>query len=340
MNGNVTAWGDYHLYTLTNCHHTRVDISDLGATLVHFVVTGKEQVPVNLVLGYEAPEDYLQGKAYLGGVIGPWANRIANGRFEMEGRVVQLEQNEGENHLHGAHAGLHSKQWQLEHLSRNRILLSTSVKAGEAGYPANINIQVSYRLTDDNTLIIDYEAEADQMTPINLTHHAYFNLNGGVRGIADHQVRIDAEMYFEIDPQSIPQRKCFVGDTPMDFRTLTHLASRLAANDAQVEAVGGFDHCWCLNGFGLRQVAEVQCVETGLGLRMLTDQPGLQFYTGNALVEPQGRNQGYHQHDGFCLEAQCYPNQVNMLNAVACYYWPGKAYRQTTAYQVMSLKQE
>ncbi|WP_120512437.1 aldose epimerase family protein [Photobacterium salinisoli] len=335
---NAKAWGDYHLYTLTNDHGTQVDISDLGASLVNFVVRDKDNQPVNIVLGYESPEAYLQGKAYIGGVVGPWANRIASGQFELDGKAIQLEQNEGSNHLHGAGAGLHNRRWQLQQISANRISLSTSVNAGEAGYPASISILVCYSLTENNTLVIDYQADPDGKTPVNLTHHAYFNLNGGADGIADHDVQIDADMYLEIDQQSIPQRKCFVEDTPMDFRTLTRLSSRLAANDAEVKAVNGFDHCWCLNGSGMRQVAEVQCAETGLGIVMSTDQSGLQFYTGNALAEQHGRGKAYRRYDGFCLEAQCFPNQVNMINAEECLYWPGKGYRQTTAYQIIAIQ--
>lgn len=330
-------WGEYTLFSLTNSNLIHVDITDLGASLVNFYVPEKGGRRINIVLGYDTAKAYLEGDAFIGGVVGPWANRINGGAFRLDGNTVQLEQNEGANHLHGASAGLHKKHWEVETVTRQKITLKTRIKQGEAGFPANISIYVTYQLTNDNALNIHYKAQSDGTTPINLTQHAYFNLSGGEENILDHMIHIDAETYLAIDDQFIPSRKCAVAGTAMDFRQPMRIGSYIHLDDEQLLIAGGYDHCWCLNGRGLRPIAQVYAKKTGITLNIATDQVGVQFYSGNSLQDIDGRNGAiYQKYDGLCLETQCYPDQVNMTEPAECILKLGELYRHTTVYQVIT----
>lgn len=331
----VSQWGDFRLFTIRNRHGVEVDISDLGASVINFFVHDRFHRKTNITLGYHRPEDYIAGQAFIGGVVGPWANRIESGQYKVDNQTVQLAQNEGSNHLHGASVALHLKRWQVVMQAEQGITLKTRVVKGEAGYPANIDISVTYRLTENNELSIHYNVEPDAVVPLNMTHHAYFNLNGGVENILSHILTIDADEYWKIDQNSIPVLRQCVANSAMDFRQPKRIGAAKALGDEQVEKVNGFDHCWCLNGDGLRPVAWLYDNSTGIALEVSTDQPGLQFYSGNALDEPKGREGHYRQYAGLCLETQAYPNQVNMADAKSVLYGPNKTYTHTAIYQVM-----
>ncbi len=329
------CWGEYKIFSLFNAQGTQVDISNLGASIINFIVKDREGQQRNIVLGYDTPQEYLQGNVYLGCIVGPWANRIAKGQFLLDGNTVQLEQNEGDNHLHGASSNIGKKRWLLNSLSQNIVSLSLTTKKGEAGYPANIAIHIDYELTNENQLIIQYRAYADQATPVNLTQHSYFNLNGGKQDVLDHRVQISADSFLKVDKTSIPQKKTDVDGTPFDLREPVKLSTIIHSSHQQVADAQGFDHCWCLDGTELKPVASAYDEQSGIMLELATDQLGIQFYTGNHLANEQGRNgQVYTKHVGFCFETQYFPNQVNMTNASQCIYQAGEEYVHQTIYKV------
>ncbi|GAL09830.1 aldose 1-epimerase [Vibrio astriarenae] len=211
------AWGEYSLYSLTNRNGTQVDISDLGAIIVNFFTTDKHEQRRNIVLGYDTPEQYIEGRVFFGCVVGPWANRIANGCYEYQGQIVQLEKNDGDNHLHGASANIGAKRWAVEEALENKLVLSVAMKAEEAGYPANIQFKVVYELTDNDHLNIEYSAIPDATVPLNMTQHSYFNL-GDADNVLDHIVQIHSDKYLHVDSKAIPREVRSIAATPLDLR--------------------------------------------------------------------------------------------------------------------------
>lgn len=334
----VQPWGDYKIYSLENKSNTRVDISDLGATIVNFFVDDKNGCSTNIVLGYDSPDEYLKGDVYLGAVVGPWANRIAEGRFELNGEEISVDQNEGSNHLHGGSCEIHKRKWHVEEASADRIVLNTRIEAMSGGFPANLEIFVTYRLTEANELCIDYSAFVDRSTPVNLTQHSYFNLNGGVDGVGHHLVAIEADTFWDIDETSIPTQRVSVEGCEMDFKVPKYLYPDLMDGGQYIKKTQGFDHCWCVNGEELRKAASVYDERTGIGMTVSTDQSGIQFYSGNFLQDVIGRKgKLYQAYSGLCLETQHYPNQVNMDEYKEyCIYSPVKPYRHRTVFKVFS----
>ncbi|WP_046209605.1 MULTISPECIES: aldose epimerase family protein [Vibrio] len=306
-------WGDYNIFVLTNNNGVTVEISDLGATIVSFWVTDKSSIPRNIVLGYDTANEYLSGGAFIGAVVGPWGNRIDNGKYELNGQTVQLDKNEGENHLHGGSCTLHKRRWEVMASAKQGISLQTRVASGEGGYPANLTLLVTYRLSDDNELSIDYHVTADKECPVNPTHHAYFNLSGQHKSIGDHVVSIDADRYWQVDKNSIPTIQASVGTSAMSFMTPKKVGLGLSSADTNLVETKGYDHCYIVNGEGLRHFAWVFEATTGIELDVFSDRPAIQFYTGNHLAgESRKTNELFVQYAGLCLETQAFPNQVNM----------------------------
>ncbi|EOX4480605.1 TPA: aldose epimerase family protein [Vibrio parahaemolyticus] len=328
-------WGDFSLYTLENDLGSKIVVSDLGATIVDWWVKDKSGTLTNIVLGFEKPEQYLETSAYIGSVVGPWANRIYQGKYQVNGVDYELDLNEGVNHLHGGSVQLDKRLWSVKSYATNGILFTTKVAQGEAGYPANLDIDVRYTLTEDNKLEVEYTASADNLVPINLTQHTYFNLSGGSENIVNQEARIDADDFLSIDGHSIPFETTSVMNTAMDLRKFCRLKDRLAADDQQVKLVNGFDHCWCLNAKGMALAAQVYNPSNGIYLDVYTDQDGVQLYTGNSLPAEMSRTgQPFSPYDGLCLETQHYPNQVNMPQyAEECIYGPDKRYTHKTVFE-------
>lgn len=330
------VWGDTHLYSLKNSQGTQVDISPLGATIVNFFVNDKQDKQRNIVLGFNQPQDYLDTKAYIGSVVGPWANRIAKGKFPLNGKTIELELNEGNNHLHGASIHLDKQYWTVKSFNQQELCLAIQTKEGDAGYPANISFTVKYALNDNNEFSIEYGATTDKDVPINVTQHTYFNLSGCHDKIVDHTVSIDADYYLKIDDQAIPMSKDSVANTAMDLRTKKVIKEGITADEQQIKLVNGYDHCWCLNQDEFALAAEVYCASTGLQLQVYTDQNAIQLYTGNALPGETGREgKVYDAHYGLCLETQHYPDQVNMPDiAQDCIYSPTRPYMHKTMFKI------
>ena len=328
------------LFTLRNAHGMHLTISERGAALVSWCAPDRYGRSADVLLGYREPQEYTGNAAYFGAVVGRWANRIAHGRFALDGKPVQAAVNDRGNHLHGGPTGFHTARWEGE-ASGRRVSLRLDSPDGHAGFPGNVEVSVDYELGDDGSLRIDYRAVADAATPLNLSSHPYFNLNGGRGDVGDHMLQIDADYYIETDAGGIPTGVAAVEGTPFDFRSPAAIGSRLRWPDAQLGLAGGFDHCYCVGsqpggGRGLlREVARVYDPGSGRRLEVSTTEAGLQFYSGNGLEGVRGRApRPYVRHAGFCLEAGAYPDQVNGEHAGAVILRPGQEYRQTTVYRL------
>ncbi|GAC1324574.1 MAG: galactose mutarotase [Collimonas sp.] len=336
------------LYTLRNAHDMRVLISDRGATLISWWSPDRYGRVADILLGYPDNDGYQKNPQYFGGLVGRWGNRIAKGRFAVDGAEFLVDRNDGDNHLHGGDAGFHLAQWRAEP-GPEGLRLTLESPDGDGGFPGNVQVSVLYSLDDDGRLSIDYSATSDAPTPLNLTSHGYFNLNGGSSDIYDHILSISADDYLQIDSQLIPTGIANVAGSAFDFRQPAPIGPRLAWPDTQLKLAGGFDHCYCLqsqsqeiNAPGqsrkaqaLREVATVYDPGSGRQLSVSTTENGLQFYSGNFLAGIHGRAaRPYAIHGGFCLEAQAYPNQINGPDAEAVILRPGQVYRQTTTYQL------
>ncbi|MFL9945068.1 galactose mutarotase [Paraburkholderia agricolaris] len=343
--GALPGGDPVRLFTLRNAHGMKVAISDLGATLVSWHAPDRAGRLGDILLGHDTPAEYLAATTYMGGLIGRWANRIADARFTLDGIEYTLDRNEGANLLHGGTQGFHRALWDVSE-DNGALLMRLESPEGDAGFPGNVTVQVRYTLDDDGTLTIAYEAMTDAATPLNLTSHPYFNLTGR-RGadIRGHVLSIDAERFFEVDVSMIPCELAEVAGNAFDFRQSAPIGARLDWPHAQLARAGGFDHCYVLHSTSdaatagrepqVRQVACAYDPGSGRELTVSTDQRGLQFYTGNSLNGDIGRDGiAYQPHAGLCLEAGGFPNEVNMTEQEQVIVRPGSTYRQTTAYRV------
>lgn len=334
------------LFTLRNAQGMKVAISDLGATLVSWHAPDRAGRLGDILLGHDTPAEYLAATAYMGAIVGRWANRIADARFVLDGIEYTLDRNEGANLLHGGASGFHRTLWNAAE-ENGALVLTLESPEGDAGFPGNVSVQVRYTLDDDGTLSVDYEALADAPTPLNLTNHAYFNLTGEAgTDIRGHTMEINADAFLEVDASLIPTRLAEVAGNAFDFRQSAPIGARLDWPHAQLMQAGGFDHCYVLNSTttaageaspqpNVRQVACAYDPASGRQLTVFTDQRGLQFYTGNYLEGVVGHNgMKYQRHAGMCLEAGAFPNEVNMDDQERVIVRPGMRYRQVTRYRV------
>jgi aldose 1-epimerase len=302
------------LYVLTNGKGLSAQIMTYGATLVSLGVPDRNGDVADITLGCDSLEGYMEASPYFGSTVGRYANRIANGKFTLEGIEYTLATNNGENHLHGGIKGFDKVLWQSEPFKEEGMIGVKFVyfsKDGEEGYPGNLACRVTYRLTENNELTIVYEAETDKATPINLTHHSYFNLAGQGEGdVLSHELMLAADRYTPVDAGLIPTGEVLdVADSPMDFRSPHAIGERID----QVE--GGYDHNFVLRSGGeaLALAAQVYEPESGRVMEIHTTEPGIQFYSGNFLDGTIKGKKGkvYEQHYGFCLEPQHFPDSPN-----------------------------
>lgn len=305
---------------------------DLGATAHRLEVTGADGQRRNVLLGHETPEAYLASSDYIGGTVGRYANRIAEGRFTLEGAPVRVGAHDRGNHLHGGPDGFDRRLWAIAEHSPDHVVLELLSPDGDQGFPGNLRARATYRVDGDG-VHITLEATTDASTVVNLTSHAYFNLDGEDSGSVDeHLLQVSAEEYLPVDRTGIPLGRCVpVEDTPFDFREPTRIGPAVRSGHGQVVWARGIDHNFALNGNGdgPAGAAVLESPRSGIRLEVVTDQPGLQVYTGNFLDGGRRSSTGrlLRQGDGIALEPQLFPDAPNRPEFASALLQPGETYR-------------
>lgn len=328
------------LYVLNN-KSMQVSITNFGARLVSIKVPDNNKQMVEVLAGFDNLQQYIDTRqSYYGPVVGRFANRIARGRFSLEGKDYALEINNGPNHLHGGSGGFQNRVWEAVQVSNSILELNYFSKDGEEGYPGNMPVKVTYTLSEDASLKITYEAETDKTTIINLTNHAYFNLNGQSSGsVLDHLMQIHADYYTPIDETSIPYEKIeLVAGTPFDFREAHPIGARIANDDEQLKNGSGYDHNFVLNKEKEGQLAPAAKATgniSGIQLEVLTTEPGMQFYTGNFMTGKNKMSEGApdEKRTAFCLETQHFPDSPNHPNFPSVVLKAGEQFRSETIFR-------
>ncbi|TWT27094.1 aldose epimerase family protein [Planomicrobium sp. CPCC 101110] len=331
-------------YTLTNEAGMAVSILDFGGIITKILVPDRDENLENVVLGYRNIRDYQQNPNYFGALIGRVAGRIQGASFELSGNTHVLESNEGANHLHSGSAGFHQALWQVAPFqTENSLGLTLSHKSpdGEGGYPGNVTVSVTYTLTNDNRLLIDYEASSDKTTPLALTNHSYFNLSGDLKSTVETQAAaIDSSQFVELDDQLIPTGNLIpVAETPFDFRAGRMLGEGFNEKFAQNKlAGGGYDHYFLFDNTR-EQKALLQDSASGRQMAVETDQPGMVMYTGNGLDDSLLLNEGKsRKYLGVCFETQGSPASLHHANMPDIVLQAGEVYKTQTVFAFSVMK--
>lgn len=326
--------GEVSHFTLKNKNGVEVKIINYGATVTHVRVPDRLGNLCDVVLGFDSVRNYLSSpNPYFGCVVGRYANRIANAQFVLNGDTIRLAKNNGENSIHGGIEGFDHKIWDVKSFTDSSLTLSYLSKHGEEGFPGNLKTRVTYTLSSDDELIIDYWATTDKPTPVNLTNHSYFNLSGGRDStILNHELYLNADQYTEVNEVLIPTGNIVdVRDGAMDFT----LSKRIGRDVSQVE--NGYDHNWIVNKQKekLSLAAVLYDPVSGRKMEVRTTQPGIQFYSGNFLNESIVGKKGirYQKYSGLCLETQYYPDSPNHPEFPSTILYPNEKYRETTIYR-------
>lgn len=331
-----------NLYVLKNKNGIEVAFSNYGQRLVSLMVPDKNGKMDDIVLGYTTLKDYLTNSGYFGSVIGRYGNRIAKGKFEIDGVTYELAQNNNGNHLHGGVKGFESVVWDVDSVSQSFIRFKRTSPDMEEGYPGNLNVTVEYTLNEDNELRIEYFATTDKKTHVNLTHHSYFNLKGEGNGsINNHILQINAQNITPVDKGLIPTGELMpVATTPFDFNTPKSIQSGLDQEHEQLNLGNGFDHNFVLdrtkkNSEGLVVAAKVYEPDSGRIMEVFTSEPGVQFYGGNFMLgKTIGKNGGSYDYRGaICLETQHFPDSPNKKNFPSTLLEPGEEYSSICVYK-------
>lgn len=326
---------EVYLFTLENKAGIKLQVTNYGGIVTSIIVPDKNDKFDDIVLGYDSLKGYLIETPYFGAIVGRCANRISYGKFTLDGKEYQLATNEGVHHLHGGIEGFDKKIWEPSAFvddSSSNLKLTYHSPDGEEGYPGNLDVTVVYTLTNDNKFQIEYTAKTDKATPINLTHHTYFNLAGtSGRNILDHILMIDADKYCVTNPDLTPTGEIRdVANTNMDFRTPITIGARIGM------VAGGYDHNYVLNNHGkFGKVAELYDPKSGRDIEVFTTEPGIQFYSGNFLDGSIVGEYGlvYQKNYGLCLETQHFPDSPNHPNFPNNILRPDETYKQLTIYK-------
>jgi len=337
--GKLPDGREADLFRLSNNLGMVVEITNYGGTITSVKTPDRRGRLDDVVLGYKTLEDYVRNPRYLGCIVGRHANRLARGRFSLNGTEYQLATNNGPNHLHGGVKGFDKKSWTAAVVAGNRdeLQLNYTSKDGEEGYPGDLNVTVNYSLSNTNELLIDYFATTNRDTIVNLTNHSYFNLAGS-GDILAHELALNADAFTPITEHLIPTGQLRgVESTPFDFRATTPIGARISVADEQLMFTGGYDHNFVLNDWNreLRWCGTVKDPSSGRVLEVSTTAPGLQFYSGNfldgSLIGREGKP--YEKHAGLCLETQHFPDAPNHANFPSTILRPGEEYCHSTVFQ-------
>ena len=336
--GRLADGTDIGLFTL-NARGLEVRAIPYGAIIVSIRVPDRRGDLADVVLGFDDLPGYLERSRYFGAVVGRYGNRIANGRFSLDGRSYHLATNNGPNHLHGGVKGFDKVVWRAQAdrpEGGTRVVFSYTSRDGEEAYPGTLNARVTYEVNERNELSVEYEATTDAPTPVNLTQHTYFNLAGEGRGdILGHVLALDADQFLPVDETMIPTGELAgVAGTPFDFRRPTPIGARINDAHEQLKRGTGYDHSFVVQGApGLRRAAHVVEPASGRTLEIVTTEPGVQFYSGNHLSGQAGKaGHTYAARSGFCLETQHYPDSPNHAHFPSTILRPGATYRSKTVF--------
>jgi aldose 1-epimerase len=326
-------------YTLANGRGMVVKVLDFGGIITEIHVPDRDGVFADVALGFDTLAPYVTDSPYFGALIGRYGNRIAKGRFVLDGKEVQLTVNNGENHLHGGTPGYDKVLWSAS-VDGATLVLRYHSPDGEQGYPGNFEATATYTLTEDNEIVVRFHGVTDQPTPVNLTQHSYFNLKGvGEGDVLDHVLVIDADRFVPIDATSIPYGDLApVTGTPFDFRQPRTIGERIAQPDKQLRHGTGYDHCWVLNRgpgeTGLKRAVHVCEPTTGRVLELFTEEPGVQFYSGNFLDGSlHGKGHTWTFRSGFCIEPEHFPDSPNQPSYPSTILRPGEVYETESRFR-------
>lgn len=324
------------LYTLKNQNGMEIAVSDYGAVLVKVLVPDRDGNLQDVVLGYDDVKGYESGTLYFGATVGRIANRIKGGTFELGGQTYTLTQNDNKNTLHGGTDYYDKRMWKVEEADDSHVMLMLHSPDGDQGFPGTVDIHVTYTLTEENEVKIHYHAVPEEDTILNLTNHSYFNLSGHASGtILNQEVTILADAYTRADAESIPTGEIVpVEGTPMDFRNRKAVGLEIETDYEALVYGQGYDHNWVLNGSGNRLVAAMYSDETGIEMKVYTDLPGMQFYTGNFIVQEKGKDGAdYQKRQAACFESQYFPDAVHKEQFEGPVVRAGEVYDTVTSYR-------
>lgn len=329
------------LYTLKNKNQAEAIFTNYGGRLVSLLMPDKDKKMVDVVVGFKSVSDYQNStEPYFGATIGRFGNRIAKGKFTLDGKQYQVFTNNGQNTLHGGKKGYQDVVWDAKQTNEHTIQFDYLSKDGEENFPGNLKVTVTYTLTDDNELKMDYQASTDKTTVLNLTNHAFFNLNGeGSGDILNHEVKIFADEYTPVDSTLIPTGKIEkVKNTPFDFTKATNIGARIKDNNEQLTFGKGYDHNYVLNktkAMNMFQAASVKGDKSGIVMDVYTQEPGLQFYSGN-FMQSKNKFKGGSKDDfrtAFCMETQHFPDSPNQPGFPSTVLKPGQVYKTSSIYK-------
>lgn len=337
--GKLPSGEEVRLYTLKNANGMEARIMTYGGVVVSLKTPDRDGNLADVVLGFDDLAGYLGDEPYFGALIGRYGNRIGGAKFALDGKTYTLAVNNGPNALHGGLKGFDKVNWKVESAGARSLALSYVSADGEEGYPGELRVKVTYTLTDNNGLRLDYEAVTSKPTVVNLTNHSYFNLkDDGASPILDEVLTLNADRFTPVDETLIPTGELRpVEGTPFDFRQPTVIGARIDADNDQIRYAGGYDDNWVINrtGDGLVKAATVYDPTTGRVMEVLTTQPGVQFYTANFLDGTLTGKGGivYARRSALCLETQHFPDSPNKPEFPSTVLRPGETYSNTTIYR-------
>ena len=339
--GKLKNGENVYKYLLKN-DKCEVELITYGGIITSIKVPDLNGNLIDVALGFNDFDSYLEGHPYFGAIVGRYANRIDNGSFSIDDNDYSIPINNNGTSLHGGIKGFDKVNWNVvsyDSINRNSIKLNYLSKHKEEGYPGNLNTYVKYTLTEDNELVVEYQAETDKPTVLNLTQHTYFNLSGESSGdILDHNLLINADSFLPVNEKMIPTGEIIsVENTPFDFRKIKKIGKDINIEDRQLKLGNGYDHCWVLNDYNKksRKIGEVNSNKTKINMEIFSDLPGVQLYTGNFLDGSLNSKKDlkYINRSGFCLETQFYPNSPNNQNFPSTKLEPGKKFYSKTSFK-------